>query len=288
MTLTSGWNQAARDWLRKDDWPLRLGLSLTLVALLLQPIGDWFVRPSVLLLACAGLLAPRFRDLPALWLLLAVLAGWRVIADWPLADNHAYLLGYWCLAAFMALRVEPSGPILARTAGLLLGLVFLFATLWKGLTPNYVDGRFFANALVTDPRFEDFTLLSGGLDPQTLYHNRDVLELAIDARTIEPPAFRVLVNLITWWTLVIEGLLAVVWLLPARSLAGRQRHWLMVLFCVSTYAVATVAGFGWLIVAMAVTTLRVEQTRLAFLYLLSFALILVFKHVPIWSLIGAS
>ena len=108
------------------------------------------------------------------------------------------------------------------------------------------------------------------------------------ARTIEPPAFRVLVNLITWWTLVIEGLLAVVWLLPARSLAGRQRHWLMVLFCVSTYAVATVAGFGWLIVAMAVTTLRVEQTRLAFLYLLSFALILVFKHVPIWSLIGAS
>ena len=38
--------------------PFELAAKLTLLALLLSPVGDWSIRPLVLILAVAGLLLP--------------------------------------------------------------------------------------------------------------------------------------------------------------------------------------------------------------------------------------
>jgi hypothetical protein len=51
---------------------------------------------------------------------------------------------------------------------------------------------------------------------------------------------------------------------------------------VTVYAVAPVTGFGWLLLAMGVAQCR-DDIRLRAAYLLTFALLLVYEHVP-WAL----
>jgi hypothetical protein len=132
-----------------------LALRLTLLDLLLRPVGDWMLRPLILGLAAIPLLRPRWLGQPLLWLALAGLTGTRAVLDWPLADNHAYLLAYWCLAASLALMARDADRALAFNGRLLIGLVFLFACIWKfALSGDYLDGTFFQVTLLTDPRFE--------------------------------------------------------------------------------------------------------------------------------------
>jgi hypothetical protein len=60
------------------------------------------------------------------------------------ADNHIYLLAYWCLVLFLVLNVPAPARqrALALNARWLIGLAFLFAILWKAvLSPDFVDGR---------------------------------------------------------------------------------------------------------------------------------------------------
>jgi hypothetical protein len=69
-------------------------LRLTAVALLLRPMGPWFVAPFLLLAAILALLFPRALRSPLLWGAVAILVTIRIADDWPLADNHIYLLGF--------------------------------------------------------------------------------------------------------------------------------------------------------------------------------------------------
>ena len=273
--------------------PFVLSLRLTLVDLLFRPVGDWNVRPLVLLLAAAGLVLPGGHRHPGLWLVLALMTGWRVFAAWPMSDNHAYLLSYWCLAITIALLLEDSRASLARTARLLVGFVFLLAFVQKAfVSPSFGDGRFFRHTLIADSRFEELTLLVGGLTRADLERNREYLEQDLhagaeaapdgDRRFVEPRAFRRLAWCLTWTTLIIEGLIAAAFLWPPGGAIAPHRHRLLILFCISTYAVATVAGFGWLLVVMGLAQCpkALEQTRWA--YVASYALILVYREVP-WS-----
>src|SRR5436190_17642086 len=121
-----------------------LALRLTCVEMLLRPMGPWGVRPFLLAGALLALVSTRVLEAPLTWLVLAALVGARVVADWPLPDNHVYLLGYWALAAGLALGATDPARTLARASRLLVGFAFAFAVLWKAfLSPDYLDGRFF-------------------------------------------------------------------------------------------------------------------------------------------------
>ena len=65
---------------------------LTLIELLLRPAGPWGVRPLILALAGVGLIATPVLRAPLTWFVLSLLLGARIVADWPLPDNHIYLL----------------------------------------------------------------------------------------------------------------------------------------------------------------------------------------------------
>ena len=146
-------------WLSGLD-AVNLALRLTLLDLLLRPVGNWAIRPVVLGLGVAGLLFPRLMRQPLLWAAIAGLAGLRVLLDWPLADNHAYLLCYWCLAVALSLAAYDTEGCLASNGRVLIGLVFGLAVLWKlGLSSDFVDGSFFQVTMLRDPRFEDWTTL---------------------------------------------------------------------------------------------------------------------------------
>lgn len=265
-----------------------LALRLTLLDLLLRPVGDWMLRPLILGLAAIALLRPRWMGQPPIWLALAALTGTRALLDWPLADNHAYLLAYWCLAVSLALMARDADRALAFNGRLLIGLVFLFASTWKFvLSGHYVDGTFFQVTLLADPRFEGFSQVAGGLDVNTYRALHEFVNQHRDAGLpvvgVEvPQRFQVVALAATYWNLFINAALAVVFLWPQGRGPSRLRHVLLLVYCTITYAVATVDGFGWLLLAMGAAQCTVEQRRTRLAYVAVFVLIILYREVP-WA-----
>ena len=60
------------------------------------------------------------------------------------------------------------------------------------------------------------------------------------------------------------------------------RDGLLLFFCATTYAITTVEGFGWLLVAMGVAQTPAGHHRTRLLYVVTFALILFYREVP-WA-----
>jgi hypothetical protein len=264
---------------------MNLALRLTLLLLLLRPIGSGWLRPSILALAVAGLAVPGALRRPALWFALALLGAWRVLSDWPLADNHAYLLVYWCLAIALACGAPEPERVLAWNGRVLVALLFGFAVLWKLLSADYLDGRFFRVMLVADQRLEPLALSFGGLDPRTLEQRRAFLAQHVDgagfAQAAPPEPVRLcrLALAATWLALVLEAAVALAFAAPL----GRRawlRHALLLFFCATTYAVAPVASFGWLLLAMGAAQCNREARRTRLGYLAVFALLVFYHHAP--------
>lgn len=267
-----------------------VALRLTLVALLLRPMGPWFVGAFVLLLALLGLVGVGLRA-PVTWLALSALVATRLIVEWPLPDNHIYLLAYWCLGVGIALGLAQPSRALARIGRQLLGLAFAFAVLWKAvMSPDYRDGRFFAVTLLTDERFAAAVQLLGGLSAAQLAEGRHYLtplpdgaELLNPRQLHAPPRFQRLVQAATWGGLLLETVVALLWLAPVRRRAlVIARHAVLLLFCLATYALAPVAGFGWLLLVMGLSATAPEQRRIRAAYVGTFCVVLLYSEIP-WA-----
>jgi hypothetical protein len=265
-----------------------LALRLTLLDLLLRPVGDWAVRPMVMSLALIGLLSVTWLRRPILWFSLVALLAVRVVVDWPLADNHAYLLIYWCLAVGIAC-VFSDRQMLAVNARLLIGLVFGFACVWKFVaSPNYLDASFFKFIFIVDPRFEGFVQMMTNLDLAELERLRSHVEAHRDGNfpiadsPVIPAALILLANAATAWNLLINAALAGTFLLPLGEKISSIRHGLLLVYCTVTYAIATVDGFGWLLLAMGCALCSAAQQRWRSAYAGVFVLIVFYREVP-WA-----
>jgi hypothetical protein len=264
-------------------------LTLTAIVLLLRPLDVWWVAAFVVPAACLSLLSRTVRRAPLTWILVALFVGARIVALWPLSDNHIYLLAYWCLAIGLALSSTAPAATLSASSRWLLAGAFGMAILWKAvLSPDYVDGRFFRVTLLTDQRFADAALVFGGLSRDQMAQNRAFLdplpngaELLWPPPFVEPPRLRAFAAIATWSGLILEGLIALTCLIPLRRL-DIARHVLLLAFCVTTYALAPVAGFGWLIATMGLAQCRPRQRLLLGAYVAVFILILMYSEVP-WA-----
>ena len=281
-----------RAWFRPagDAHPVETALRLTAIELLLRPLGPWFVRPALLGLAALSLIVPRALTAPVTWLVTSFFVGLYLYDSWPLADNHIYLLAYWCLAVGIALRQTDVASALGTSSRWLIGLAFLFAVLWKAvLSPDFLDGRFFRVTLITDPRFADAAILFGGLTPETLDQDRRALaslpegaELLEPLALIEPAPFKRLVAISTWGVLFFEACVALACLASGPGLVRRIRHYLLLGFCLITYAIAPVAGFGWLLLVMGLAQCKPDEKWIRGVYVAAFFLVLFYTEVP-WT-----
>jgi len=214
-------------------------------------VATWTVAGS-------GLVVRAWLERPELWSVVAALVGMRLVVDWPLADNHIYLLFYWVLVT-LAFRTSRPFPTLARSARWLVGLTFLFAMLWKAvLAPEYLDGRFFRVTLLTDDRFAWLAQTAGGYTAPQMHDNRAALEPAPEGTEVLngptlvlTPAFERLALAMTWGGLLLESSVAILFLAPVTRRLSTLRHVLLCAFCFCTYSVAPIAGFGWLLAIMA-------------------------------------
>lgn len=272
----------------------RLPLRVTLVLLLIRPPEDPYVRAGVWLLAGAALVVPALVTRAWLWIGVAALMLLRLATEFPLADNHLYLLLYWCVAIALALATAVPAETLARSARWLVAATFTCAVLWKALlAPDFLDGRFFRVTLLTDDRFATATRAVGQLTAGQLADNREAL-LPLDAGVevldgpvlVEPPALRALGLGLTWGGVLLESLLALAFLAPTRRVPAAVRHGLLLLFCAVTYAIAPVGGFGWLLAAMGMA--QTDSTRWRGAYVAACVLVLIYAETPaVASLFGA-
>jgi len=261
-------------------------LRLTAIAVLLRPMGPWFVQPVLLALGALALISRRWLRRSSLWAAVSIATAIRIADDWPLADNHIYLLAYWALAIALALRAEHATEVLAATSRWLIGLAFVCAVLWKAvLSPDFLDQRFFRVTLLTDPRFTEVAMLIGGLSGADVAADRAALaplphgaELIDPPVIVEPPRLKAFAAVSTWGIVALETLVAA--LMLAGSRAAHLRHAALLLFCAVTYAIAPVAGFGWVLLVMGLAQVDPAHVWLARTYVAVFLAVLFYSEVP--------
>ena len=111
----------------------------------------------------------------------------------------------------------------------------------------------------------------------------------IDLRTVslaESGPLRALARFATWWTVAIEATLGVLFLSPGGRRVRLTRDLLFLAFAVTTYLVATVKGFGWLLMILGIAQCSEERKTLVNLYLLTI-IIIQFYTIPYGPLIEA-
>jgi len=128
-------------------------------------------------------------------------------------------------------------------------------------------------------------LLNSWLDRDLSLSGRVFLRGEPDADAadfVEPRGNRRLATWLTWLTLVSEFGVALTFLWPLGRGPSRARHLTLLAFAAGTYSIATVRGFGWLLMALGAAQCAPDARRTALSYLGLFALIGVYHAVP-WT-----
>lgn len=265
-----------------------ISVKLTLLTLLFTQVGNSFIRPFILSLAAVALLSTQIRKQSLLWLGLFLLTAFRLIDQWPMADNHAYLLALWCLTILIYYYCQATPRVLANNARILIGLVFLLASFQKISAVDYLNGSFFCYLFLTDDRFEDFAILFGNISYQQIDNARQLLDAYqlspnLSFANIVPQSteFNVLVIIATWWNVVDQVFVACCFLSPVNSLLYKSRDYALLIFCFTTYAVAPVPGFAWLLISMAFAQCELKP-RVHMTYFMMFFLMLFYYYID-WT-----
>lgn len=279
------WRMARR---LPDVRPLRVVPWLLMLVLLLNAPDAWYLRTPLVALAAAGMVVRRIVYAPAYWYCVATLLGATVYLNWESSDNHKYLFVYAALAlcCVFSLPRTQQDEALAKTSRLLIGLCMLFATLWKLANPQYVSGGFFTYELLVDPRFAGLVSWLGDLSTTDLAANRALRELlvsgttrGIDVTTVSlgsSTRIGLLATALTWWTVLIEGLIALLFLLPDSRRVAQMRNMALLVFGASTYCIAPVRGFGWILMLLGLGQCGERERAFRPAYLAAFVLIQVY------------
>jgi len=251
-----------------------LVFRLTLLALLVHGPSGGALQTVLMVLAGAGLVLPRLAGHALLWIAIAAAMWWFHAGDLFWIDNHKYLMCYWALACALAALAREPAATLAWNGRWLIGLAFLFATLWKLLGGEYLDGSFFRYTLVADDRLAPLALWLGGIEPQELALAWELeLELLSDPGAggeATLPGGRELSRLalvLSYYTVAIELAIALLFLLPGGDKIRLAGHFCLLGFIVSTYALVPVFGFGYLLTIMGLSQIKGGGWRLRASYL---------------------
>jgi hypothetical protein len=252
-----------------------IGLSITLILFLLYGPDAWYVRAFLAAASIIGLIWRGTLANPWLWLALSSLLGSAVYVERFSADNHQYLMAYWALAIALSYFTPSPFRYLRTNARLLVGLAFAFAAGWKLFSPDFLSGSFFEFTLLSDQRFSGFAAWISGTSPDVLAANRDAIRGLYDDSRGAPlvlqgeASLRSLAVTMAWFTVAIETWIAAAFLLPSSWWPSRTRDVALNAFLLTTYAVATVPGFAYVLIAMGLVQCERKPQWVRFLYFVS-------------------
>lgn len=240
----------------------------------------------VLAVSVVGFAAPGWYRLPWIWLPIAGAMIWGHAPRWYSIDNHQFLMSYWCIALFLSTLLDESEKArsVASNARWLIFFCFAFATLWKVWSPDYLNGSFFTITLLKDGRF--FPLTTGITEvtqQQLMGFLHELARLSNPAGGVSSAAipevgarFSTVALAMTWVTILIEGVIALLFLWPWRTRPARLRHGALLLFAAGVYSLATVRGFGMLLMVMGLAQCEQDRRKTRLLYIGCFALVFLY------------
>lgn len=252
--------------------------TLLILLVLLFGGNEWYFNIPVTVVCLVGLIFFNARNNAFYWFILAMFVLIRNINEWETIDNHKYLLFYMLLFQWILLLIdEPERKAaLIKQARLIIGFCMLFSVTAKLIAPDYLNESFFTYTLITDDRFAYFTHFLGGISLDDLSMNQAYMqEIQKSMLTTAPaPALELFITdkvshlalFMTWWTVIIESIIAVLFLTNFRF-SRTLRNPMLLLFCWTTYAVATVVGFAWALIILGISQVEDQQRfyRVAFL-----------------------
>jgi len=278
---TSVWRRARQ---AITDWePVDLVIRLTLVMLLLYSGKQWYEQLLMVGLSLCALVIPSLSREPKYWFLLfAVRAIVVNMYGWPYTDNHHYLMTYWCLALGLALQSGQARKVLAVNGRLMLGLAMLFAVIWKGTSWEYLDGTMFHFLLYENSRFAELSRMFGDFDRVVGQPGQSATQYMLDLHpTIQlgdAPQLVWMAQIVTWWTIFIESVVACLFLFTKTGSQSLWRHAALQLFIVTTYPIATVITFAWVLIIFALAECPLNMKRTRATYVLLFLILTCFSR----------
>ena len=281
---TADGHNAARRLLARLPWWLRwwagryLDLwgavaTITVITSISNPPRGSGVESQVL----AGVLLlalPWVRQRWWAWGLLTVVTAFGVFSHVLVdLDNHHFLHVYWLAALTVACLARDPAWTLGRAGRLLVGWLFLFATLWKLLTPDFTDGAFLAYLLSIDRNLTRIPIALDWVDPDITSENRIAVTAMRHDPEVEPhpvpvqvsPTIDRLATPLSLLTLALEAAVALTFLLPLRGAWTRWREVSLFAFVLVTYPALPVLSFAALLIAMslAATTMRAPWAQIS-------------------------
>lgn len=250
---------------------------MTLIMTLVFVGNEWYLRLLLHILAIWALLCPTITCYASFWFVLAGLTFVvETLLNWEWSDNHEYLYTYWYVVLGCACLSQAPDFVLRKSARLVIGLAFLFAVLRKLLSGEYLSGDTFRFLLVTDPRFfEVFRLVTGYSEQGEVFASMRRLEPLV---LLPDNSVLVLVaNVLTWWALAIELAIAASFLIPGGRITEGVRHALLMLFIVTTYPMAPVLGFAWILIIMGLSQLSADAQKMRLGYVFLFGAIYIWR-----------
>ena len=255
-----------RDRLRQLFAPYasRTGMVLTLTLLtylISSPRGTFPVaRLAALgaLLLVPWLVTDRRWRVGVLTILFVLAAAGPLTSPLLDLDNHHFLKLYWLLALLLTGMASDPVAALRRTARWMIGLVFVFATVWKLLVPDFVDGSLLTYLLATDGNMDGMLVAVGWHEEdRTIENRREIVQLRhdptvpLETTELDVPSRSVAVApALAIATLLLEGAVALAYLLPLRGRWERLQEVSLFAFLLATYGLLPVFGFGGLLAAM--------------------------------------
>ncbi|MEK6153506.1 hypothetical protein WIW50_09610 [Flavobacteriaceae bacterium 3-367] len=248
--------------IKDADHRLSLVLQMLLLIFLIFMYDNGYLSIFIPVIVIPGILFKSVRENPYFWVLLSFLGCtfYLVLDLVGYVPNHKHIFAYVILAVTLAMflkkQIHPLS-FLQTQARYIIGLCFLFATIGKFLAPEFLNGAFFEFTNTSDPRFFGFTSLFGEVDLALLKENEDHLTQLV--RTSNPSDFFVLNGakeisgfgiIISYWTILIEGMIALSFCLPRKTLLSKYRNIFLVIFILTTYPIATVTGFAIILTSL--------------------------------------
>lgn len=265
-------------------------LVLRFTALFLLLYGSSTVLLDIPLRVLCGLmlLSPPLLTSQVIWVLICGIVWWVNATDWLWIDNHKILITYWCLVCALAVSAKDTDGVLAWNGRILVGLTFLFATCWKMLAGEYWDGAFLHSVFLLDSRVEAVSTAIGGLSPDALPQNR-LLESLLkqfpqqvgSVSLTTSPRLQAFTLAASYWTLLIEGSVAIAFLVKPLRLFSQFRDWFLIVFIATTYFLLPVLGFAYILIIMGFAQCPPKHTAIRVTYIVLFAF-LQLSRLP-WS-----
>jgi len=205
------------------------------------------------------------------WFLAVALYGFYVISDWHEVGGNEWLLLYFFVAIFLSNFAYNQREVLRNSARLLIGFVFLLAIVWKVVPGEFARGDVVIFDMIATERLSSFAIALTSLSKEIVRENNLLVRSLPSLEAIQlqsAPGIRTLANLVVIATFVIEGAIAVSFLLLRGKLASWARDLSLSVFLVFAYLVLPVASFGTLFSVLGYV--QTDKDSFRGLYLLTF------------------